>query len=287
MRRRRTVHEESSQSAISPPMSGRVDLHVDGQLATVTLDSPGKLNAISVAMWQQLAQAFSQIVEFGLRSEPTRGAIRVVVVRGAGGNFAAGADIDEFERVRHDPSSGRKYHLETIGNALRAVDACPVPLIAAIEGVCVGGGLEIASVCDIRLAADNGRFGVPIGRLGFPLALPELVPLLRLVGPAVAAELLLESRILTSDEALARGLVTRVVPAASFETELQLCISHIVAGSPLAARQNKANIRRFQSRGLDYTQHELDESFAFLDSHDYHEGVRAFLAKRRPDFTGE
>ncbi|MGH6609577.1 MAG: enoyl-CoA hydratase/isomerase family protein, partial [Burkholderiaceae bacterium] len=166
------------------------------------------------------------------------------------------------------------------------VGACPIPMIAAIEGVCVGGGLEIASLCDIRLAADNARFGVPIGRLGFPLALPELVPLLRLVGPAVAAEMLLESRVLSADEAAARGVVTRVVPAASFEHELQLSIMHIASGSPLAARQNKANIRKFQSRGLDYTQHELDESFAFLDSHDYHEGVKAFLAKRPPNFTG-
>jgi enoyl-CoA hydratase/carnithine racemase len=262
-------------------MSGRVDLQIDGHVATVTLSSPGKLNAVSVAMWQQLAQIFHELAH-----EKQAEAMRVVVIRGADGNFAAGADIDEFDQVRHDPSSGRQYHLETIGNALTAVGQYPIPLIGAIEGVCVGGGLEIASLCDIRLASDTARFGVPIGRLGFPLALPELVPLLRLVGPAVAAEMLLESRILTADEAVTRGLVTRVVPAASFETELQLSITHIAAGSPLAARQNKANIRKFQSRGLDYTQHELDESFAFLDSHDYHEGVRAFLAKRLPQFTG-
>ena len=258
-------------------MAGRVDLANDGGVVTVTLSSPGKLNALSEAMWNALARAFSD-----LDAE----AIRVVVIRGAGGNFAAGADIDEFESVRFDQPSGRRYHLETIGNALAAIDACPVPLIAAIEGVCVGGGLEIASTCDIRLAADNARLGVPVGRLGFPLALPELVPLLRLVGPAVAAELLLESRILTADEAAARGLVTRVVPLASFDAELRQCMARVVAGSPLAARQNKANVRRFQSRGLDYTQRELDDSFAFLDSHDYHEGVRAFLAKRTANFLG-
>ncbi|MEP6608654.1 MAG: enoyl-CoA hydratase-related protein [Burkholderiaceae bacterium] len=260
-------------------MTGKIDLHVDGHVATVVLDSPGKLNAVSVAMWQQLARAFDEIGDAE--------SLRVVVIRGANGNFAAGADIEEFERVRHDPSSGRQYHLETIGNALVAVDRCPIPMVAAIEGVCVGGGLEIASLCDIRLASRDSRFGVPIGRLGFPLALPELVPLLRLVGPAVAAELLLESRILTADEAAVRGLITRVVAAASFDTELQLCIAHIAAGSPLAARLNKANVRRFQSRGLDYTQQELDESFAFLNSHDYHEGVRAFLAKRPPNFLGK
>lgn len=262
-------------------MAGQVHVGRDGGVVTVTLDSPGKLNAVSASMWNELAHAFEQI-----NAPESVSATRVVVIRGAGDNFAAGADIEEFERVRFDQPSGRKYHLETIGNALTAVDACPVPLVAAIQGVCVGGGLEIASACDIRLAADNGRFGVPIGRLGFPLALPELVPLLRLVGPAAAAELLIEGRILNAEEAALRGLVTRVVPAALFESELEQCVARIAAGSPLAARENKANVRRFQSRGLDYTQRELDDSFAFLDSHDYHEGIRAFLSKRPPQFLG-
>jgi enoyl-CoA hydratase/carnithine racemase len=262
-------------------MGGQVHLARDGGVVSVTLDSPGKLNALSESMWTALASAFTEI-----NSPDSVASTRVVVIRGAHGNFAAGADIEEFERVRYDRPSGRQYHLQTIGNALAAVDACPVPLVAAIEGVCVGGGLEIAAACDIRLAADNGRFGVPIGRLGFPLALPELVPLLRLVGPAVAAELLLEGRILNAGEALVRGLVTRVVPAASFQAEIEQCIARIAAGSPLAARENKANVRRFQSRGLDYTQRELDDSFAFLESHDYHEGIRAFLAKRPPQFLG-
>lgn len=262
-------------------MAGQVHVARGGGTVTVTLESPGKLNALSESMWTALARAFEAINATESASAP-----RVVVIRGAGGNFAAGADIEEFERVRFDRPSGRQYHLETIGNALAAVDACAVPLVAAIEGVCVGGGLEIASACDIRLAADNARFGVPIGRLGFPLALPELVPLLRLVGPAVAAELLLEGRILNSEEAMQRGLVTRIVPAAALESELEQCIARIAAGSPLAARENKANIRRFQSRGLDYSQRELDDSFAFLESHDYHEGIRAFLAKRTPQFAG-
>jgi enoyl-CoA hydratase/carnithine racemase len=218
---------------------------------------------------ERVAHAFEQI------SERSVAATRVVVIRGAGDDFAAGADIEEFERVRFDQPSGRKYHLETIGNALAAVDACPVPLVAAIQGVCVGGGLEIASTCDIRLAADNGRFGVPIGRLGFPLALPELVPLLRLVGPAVAAELLIEGRILNAEEAALRGLVTRVVPAAVFESELEQCVARIAAGSPLAARENKANVRRF-NRGLDYAAR-TGRQLCVPRFHDYHE-ASAFLA---------
>jgi enoyl-CoA hydratase/carnithine racemase len=251
---------------------------VAGAFATVTLDSPGKLNAISESMWQALASAFGAFAEAP--------GLRAIVIRGAGHNFAAGADIDEFERVRGDAASGRLYHLETIANALDAIGECPVPVLAAIEGVCVGGGLEVAVACDLRIAADNARIGAPVGRIGFPLALPELAPLIRLVGPGVASELLLEGRLLDAGEAAARGLVTRVVPAERFEDELQRCLTRIAAGSPRAARENKANIRRLAASGCRYTEHELDESFGFLDSEDYREGVAAFVAKRPARFTG-
>jgi enoyl-CoA hydratase/carnithine racemase len=257
---------------------GFVHVTATGEFATVTLDSPGKLNAISESMWQALARTFAATVH-----EPH---LRAVVIRGAGHNFAAGADIDEFERVRGDAASGRRYHLETIANALEAIAACPVPVLAAIEGVCVGGGLEVAVACDLRLAADGARLGAPVGRIGFPLALPELVPLLRLVGPGVASELLLEGRLLDAEEAAARGLVTRVVPGARFEDEVQHCLTRIAAGSPRAARENKANLRRLAANGGRYTEHELDESFGFLESEDYREGVAAFVGKRTAKFSG-
>jgi enoyl-CoA hydratase/carnithine racemase len=249
-----------------------------GEFATVTLESPGKLNAISESMWHALARAFAAFAE--------QSRLRAVVVRGAGNNFAAGADIDEFERVRGDAVSGRRYHLETIANALAAIDACPVPVVAAIEGVCVGGGLEVAVACDLRIAADNVRIGAPVGRIGFPFALPELAPLLRLVGPGVASELLLEGRLLEAHEAAVRGLVTRAVPVARFEQEVHDCVRRVGAGSPRAARENKVNIRRLAASGGRYTEHELDESFGFLESEDYREGVAAFVAKRPARFSG-
>ncbi len=260
-------------------MSGIVHLRSAGETATVVLESPGKLNAISESMWHALARVFSTFAD-------TPG-LRAVVIRGAGHNFAAGADIEEFERVRGQPADGRRYHLETIANALAAIGACPVPVIAAIEGVCVGGGLEVAIASDLRIAADNARIGAPVGRLGFPFALPELVPLLRLVGPGVASELLLEGRLFDAHEAAARGLVTRAVAIERFDTELRDCVSRIVAGSPLSARENKANIRRLSATGGVYTEHELDASFAFLQSEDYREGVAAFRAKRPARFTGK
>jgi len=259
-------------------MSGVVHLQRAGETAVVVLDSPGKLNAISEAMWQALARLFRELADDM--------ALRAIVVRGAGRNFAAGADIDEFAQLRSDPSQGRRYHLETIANALAAIGDCPVPVVAAIEGVCVGGGLEVAVACDLRIAADTARIGAPVGRLGFPFAWPELVPLLRLVGPGVAAELLLEGRLLDAHEAAARGLVTRAVAVERFEPEVQECVTRICAGSPRSARENKAAIRKLAASGGVYTEHELDASFDFLQSDDYREGVAAFLAKRPARFTG-
>jgi enoyl-CoA hydratase/carnithine racemase len=257
---------------------GIVHVAATGELATVTLDSPGKLNAISESMWQALARTFAALSE--------QSQLRAVVIRGAGHNFAAGADIDEFERVRGDAASGRRYHLETIANALDAISDCRVPVVAAIEGVCVGGGLEVAVACDLRIAADSARIGAPVGRIGFPLALPELGPLIRLVGPGVASELLLEGRLLDAAEAAARGLVTRAVAVDRFEDEVHHCLTRIAAGSPRAARENKANIRRLAASAGRYTEHDLDESFGFLESEDYREGVAAFVGKRPARFTG-
>src|SRR5690606_16636956 len=150
--------------------AGRVRVRTEGAVATVTLDHPGRLNAITVAMWGELADAFGRL--------SADRDLRCVIVRGAGGHFAAGADIREFPEVRADADRVMAYHRHTIAPALRAVAECLHPVVAAIEGVCVGGGLEIASRCDLRLAARGARFGAPINRLGFPMAPDEMRGLL-------------------------------------------------------------------------------------------------------------
>lgn len=261
-------------------MSGTIHYLADGHVATVTLESPGKLNAVSVAMWLEIRNVFE-----ALRDDAN---IRCVVVRGAGGNFAAGADVEEFATVRFDEVSGRRFHLEILGPAIDAIRSAPQPVIAAVEGVCVGGGLEIAVACDLRIAAAEGvRMGAPTGRLGFPFALPEMRPLIELAGPAVAAELLIAGRLLDSQEAYAKGLVTRIVPRDQLDAAVEETVRGVLGGSPLAARLNKEQIRLLLSRGMAYTQHDLDESFGFFASDDYREGVAAFLAKRAPHFTGK
>jgi enoyl-CoA hydratase/carnithine racemase len=259
-------------------MNGTIAFSREGRVATVTLEAPARRNAISVAMWTELRRVFEAI-------EGDDG-LHCVLVRGAGGHFAAGADVTEFSEVRHDRASGRRYHLEVMAPALEAIRRAPPPVLAVIEGACVGGGLQIALACDLRVAAHDARLGAPVGRLGFPLVLSELPPLLDLVGPGVAAELLLAGRLLDAPEALAKGLVQRVVPRDDLAAETARWVDGVLSGSPLAARMNKRQLRLLQSRRPDYTEEELEASFGFLDWSDYREGVAAFLARRRPAFGG-
>lgn len=260
-------------------MAGTIHFAADAGIATVTLESAGKLNAVSVAMWRELRRVFEALADDD--------GVRCVVVRGAGGNFAAGADLDEFAEVHHDLTSGRRFHLETVVPSLAAIRDLPRPVLAAIEGVCAGGGLQVALACDVRIAADNARFGVPVGRLGLPVVLPELRLLLERLGQAVTADLLLTGRLLDAIQAREKGIVSQTVAAADFEQRIGETAHAIAAGSPLAARRNKAQIRLLVERGMDYTAHQLDASFDFLDSDDYREGIAAFIGKRHPNFTGK
>lgn len=248
-----------------------------GAIATVTLSNPGKLNAIDVAMWESLASQFALL--------SADDSLRCVIVSGADRHFAAGADIAEFSRVRNTLEQGIRYHTSVIGEALAAIEGCRHPTIAAIEGVCVGGGLEIACACDLRIASSNAKFGIPINRLGFALAPGEMTGLLQLVGKAVALELLLEGRVFGAEEAMQKGLLTRI--ADDVPADAQKCAERIAAGAPLAARLNKVLIRRLSASAAALETHELHAAFAPLASDDYREGVAAFLAKRRAVFQGK
>jgi enoyl-CoA hydratase/carnithine racemase len=188
-------------------MSGHILFHpADTQgIARVVISHPGKLNALDIAMWRDLRAGFDT-----LRTRPRPP--RVLIVQGEGGSFVAGGDIEEFPRFRFDPASLADFHEEIVAPALEAMLACDVPLIAQIEGACIGGGLEIAACCDLRLCGQGSRFGVPIAKLGFPMAPREIEIVARVVGETVLRELLLEARVLDAEEARLRGLVTRVLP---------------------------------------------------------------------------
>jgi enoyl-CoA hydratase/carnithine racemase len=207
------------------------------------------------------------------------------VRRGAGGKaFAAGADIAEFAVERADAQQAKGYG-ELIHATMQAVAQCRHPTVALIEGACVGGGLEIAAMCDMRVCGSSSRFGVPISKLGLTMGYGELAGLLALVGRAVALEILLEGRVFTADEAYRKGLVNRVVPDMEVEKESYALARRIADGAPLVARWHKQFIERL-TPGVDIPPADWDEGFACFDTEDYREGVRAFMAKTKPDFKG-
>jgi enoyl-CoA hydratase/carnithine racemase len=259
--------------------SSGISVARDGDIATVLIANPGKLNALTVAMWRSLADA--------MRALSADDGLRCIVLRGAGDEaFAAGADIAEFARERDNREQGRRYHREYVYGALRAVGECRHPTIAMIRGPCVGGGLEIACECDLRIAGESGRFGVPIGRLGFSIAYDELAALLPLVGRAVALEMLLEGRIWDAREAYAKGLLARVVPDAALQAEAYAAARRIADGAPLVARRHKRMVRRLAPRPEPLTAAEIEESFDYFDTEDYRIGYDAFLGKKKPRFRG-
>ncbi len=250
----------------------------DGAIATVVLNRPEKLNALTRPMWQALGETVARL--------SADDSLRCIVLRGAGERaFSPGNDIGEFETVRSNKAQAREYG-KIMHATAQALAECRHPLVAQIHGICVGGGLEIAALCDLRICGESSRFGAPIKNLGLVMAYPEMLPLLRLVGPAVALEILLEGRVFDAAEAKDKGLVTRVVPDDQVAAEARATAERIAEGAPLAARWHKKFARRLADpRPL--TEAEYDECFDCFDTEDFRIGYRGFLAKDKPRFVGK
>lgn len=259
-------------------MSEIIRVEIAEAIATVTLNRPERMNALNLPMWQGLAKAFED-----LAADQN---VRAIILRGVGDKaFAPGADIDEFETLRATAAQAKDYDLVMRG-ALNAVKAAPQPVIALIFGPCVGGALELACCCDLRISAKSGKFGVPINKISVVMAYPEIAAIRRVAGPAIAAEILLEARVFDADEAFAKGLLTRVVADDEAEAEAAATARRIANGAPLANRWHKQFLARLDD-AAPVSEAELDECYAFLDTADYREGMAAFREKRRPVFTGE
>jgi enoyl-CoA hydratase len=258
-------------------MSGEVLLSREDDIATVTLSNPERLNALSLGMWERLGSHMKALDEDE--------SLRCVVIRGSGEKaFAAGADIAAFAQERANSRQARRYGAR-IARSLRALAKCRHPVVALIQGACVGGGLLVASQADIRLCGESSRFGVPVKNLGLVEAYDELAAMMRVVGRAATLEILLEGRIWGAREAYEKGLINRVLPDDQVVGEAYAVARRIAEGAPLAARWHKKFVRRLADpRRL--SRQEYDESFACFDTEDFREGVAAFLDKRKPRFTG-
>jgi len=249
----------------------------DGPIATVVLNRPEKLNALTMAMWGDLGATIAAL--------SADDALRCVIVRGAGEKaFSPGNDIGEFATARSNKAQAIEY-----GRAMHAtakeLAACRHPLVAQIHGICVGGGLELAALCDIRICGQSSRFGAPIKNLGLVMAYPEMAPLVRLVGPDAALEILLEGRIFDAAEAQEKRLITRVVADDQVAAEALATAQRIAEGAPLVARWHKRFARRLADpRPLSAA--EYDECFDCFDTEDFRIGYAAFLAKQKPTFVG-
>jgi len=258
-------------------MSDLILVQRDGAIATVVLNRPEKLNAMTKPMWRRLGEVLEE-----LSATPD---LRCVVLRGAGGKaFSPGNDISEFETTRSNPEQAKAYG-EILHRSLGALKDCPIPTVALIEGICVGGGLEIAALCDLRICGESSRFGVPIKRLGLVMAYPEIAGLLRLVGRAATLEILLEGRVFDSAEARDKGLVTRIVPDAEVEREAMETARRIAEGAPLVARWHKKFLARLERREP-LSEAEQDEGYACYATEDFQIGYRSFLDKTKPEFKG-
>ena len=271
----------TSPSSPARHQTGTDKLLVDvtGAVAVVTLNNPAKRNALSGDM----RAALPALLE-ALQADER---VRVVVLTGAGDKaFASGADISEFADRRTSPEARAEY--DRAGEALnRSWTALDKPLIAMIRGFCIGGGLFTALQADIRIAADDSQFGVPAARLGLGPAMFGVTSLMGLIGPAHTSEMLFSARRFSAPEALAMGLVNRVVPAAALHQETMALAQSIAANAPLTVAACKAAIRAAgQPPGGQDAARAQAMIEACFRSDDYLEGQRAFAEKRAPAFTG-
>ena len=258
-------------------MSDRVTVSFDGHLAIVSLNNPDRMNVLDRQGWEALASAMTD-----LGKDP---GVHCVVIEGAGNEaFSAGSDIGRFPEERQTAEQVRAYG-QALESALVAVRGCPHPIVALIRGVCVGGGLEIAASCDLRICGESSRFGAPINRLGLTMSYAELGPLVDLVGASGTLEILLEG-LLDAEDAYQKSLVSRVVPDDKVADEARATARRIAAGAPLVNRWHKKFVRRLIDGGGPLTEEERQEAYEAFKTDDYLEGVLAFLERRDPRFKG-
>jgi enoyl-CoA hydratase/carnithine racemase len=248
-------------------------------LAWLVFDHPERRNAVSLEMWQAIPALAA-----ALDADPS---VRVIGLRGAGDvAFVSGADISEFTSTRTGANAAQAYE-DTTAIAFVALARIGKPVVAAIHGFCVGGGMAVALTADLRIAADDAQLAIPAARLGLGYHAAGIDALVRLVGPSTAKEVMFSARRFSAEEALARGLVNEVVRKAQLETRVRAVAAQIAENAPLTLRSVKLVIRELAKDAAARDQANIRDSIhACFESDDYREGVQAFLDKRKPVFQG-
>lgn len=252
---------------------------IENGIGWITFNAPERRNAMSLDMWQGLAEILRQMSEVDL--------LRVVVLKGAGDKaFVSGADISEFEEKRSSQED-REIYEAAFDDAHITLSTFPKPVIAMIQGFCVGGGLAIALNTDIRIATDNSVFGIPAARLGLGYGFEAIKTLESIVGPSHAKDILFTARFLNTEEALRIGLINFIVGREDLENTVNDYVQRIAANAPLTIKAVKSTVaevvRDPGQESPEYIDKLVNECFL---SDDYKEGRTAFLEKRKANFKG-
>src|SRR5947209_2308788 len=264
---------------LDQPITSKMIAEKEGGIGRLIFNNPARHNAVSLEMWEAVAH----IIDDFERDD----AIRVIVVSGAGGRaFVSGADISEFKERRASEEAAAAYSKISEGARLRLQETLK-PTIAMIRGYCIGGGVGTALACDMRIAAEGSKFGIPAAKLGLGYAYDGIKKLIDLVGPAYAREIFYTARQFSAEEALGMGLINRLVPDGELESYVKGYCDTIAANAPLTIRAAKQIVREAlkdeSKRDMALCKRLVDECFA---SEDYTEGRTAFMEKRRPVFKG-
>ena len=249
--------------------------------ARITIGHSARMNAMTCAMWEQLAQAFSDIANAAQ--------VRVVELVGdaRGRAFCVGGDISEYQAFRFSEDTLAYFHEQQVWPGLRAVLACDVPVVAHINGACMGAGLELASCADIRIASSAAMFGAPIAKLGFPMAPKEAAVVAHAVGDAVARNVLLQAATYSAEQLHHTGFLAQVCEADELTDAVGNTMQRMAALSPQAARLNKQGLRQLWPLALQQAvgvKPASDDAYAYADSVQHREGIAAFIAKRPAQF---
>lgn len=264
----------------TPYAAGKILKQITDGVGVITFNNPDKRNAMSLEMWEGFGEALT-----ALRDDDS---VRVVILRGAGGKaFVSGADISEFEKTRHDAAASEDYGKRSAAQRALLADY-PKPTIACIQGFCLGGGMQVAMLADIRIAAHDSQFGIPAARLGIAYGYDGLQHLVSLVGPSWARLLMYTGMRIDSTEALRIALVERVIPDDQLWGETMAIAATISQNAPLAIKAAKITIAEVLK---DESARDMDAikaiGTACMDSADFREGRQAFMEKRKPQFQGK